>query len=117
MNPELDPIRLRPIPVGGAQRGAQSTLAYHFSPLPLRKDGFEVETETFNLKSKDGRHVRVTFVAKEQPESAVGDVGRGKESPAPAIAPFDAEEAKRHQEEWAEYLGVPVVHTNSIGKK
>ncbi|NQV23224.1 MAG: SUMF1/EgtB/PvdO family nonheme iron enzyme, partial [Rhodopirellula sp.] len=38
-------------------------------------------------------------------------------APAPAIAPFDATQAKRHQEAWAKYLGVPVEYTNSIGMK
>jgi formylglycine-generating enzyme required for sulfatase activity len=35
--------------------------------------------------------------------------------PPPAVAPFDAERAKQHQEAWAEYLGVPVETKNSIG--
>ncbi|MGA2622049.1 MAG: SUMF1/EgtB/PvdO family nonheme iron enzyme, partial [Thermoguttaceae bacterium] len=38
-------------------------------------------------------------------------------SPAPAIAPFDAQKAKEHQEGWAKHLGVPVEMTNSIGMK
>lgn len=37
--------------------------------------------------------------------------------PPPAIAPFDAEQAKKHQEEWAKHLGVPVEYTNSLGMK
>ncbi len=37
--------------------------------------------------------------------------------PKPAIAPFDAARAKRHQEEWATYLKVPVESENSIGAK
>ena len=44
-------------------------------------------------------------------------IGRSGPEPAPAIAPFDAEQAKRHQEAWAEHLGVPVEVTNSIGMK
>ena len=44
-------------------------------------------------------------------------VGDEKEEPPPAIAPFDADEAKRHQQAWADYLGVPVEITNSIGMK
>lgn len=36
-------------------------------------------------------------------------------APQPAIAPFDAEQAKRHQDEWAASLKVPVEYTNSIG--
>ena len=35
--------------------------------------------------------------------------------PPHAVAPFDAEQAKNHQEAWAAYLGVPVETTNSIG--
>jgi hypothetical protein len=38
-------------------------------------------------------------------------------SPAPAVAPFDAAQAKQHQEAWAEHLGVPVEFENSIGMK
>jgi serine/threonine protein kinase/formylglycine-generating enzyme required for sulfatase activity len=39
------------------------------------------------------------------------------DAPAPAIAPFDAAQAKTHQEAWAKYLGVPVEYTNSLGMK
>ncbi len=39
------------------------------------------------------------------------------DAPPPAIAPFDAEQAKAHQEAWAKYLGVPVEYTNSLGMK
>jgi len=38
-------------------------------------------------------------------------------APQPAIAPFNADRAKQHQQAWAEYLGVPVEITNSIGMK
>ena len=37
--------------------------------------------------------------------------------PPRAVAPFDAEKAKEHQEAWAKHLGVPVEITNSIGMK
>ena len=37
--------------------------------------------------------------------------------PSPAIAPFDAAQAKAHQEAWAKHLSVPVEYTNSIGMK
>jgi formylglycine-generating enzyme required for sulfatase activity len=39
------------------------------------------------------------------------------DAPPPAIAPFNAEQAKAHQEAWANYLGVPVEYENSIGMK
>ena len=34
-----------------------------------------------------------------------------------AIAPFSAQQAQRHQQAWAEHLGVPVEATNSIGMR
>ncbi|MGE0609684.1 MAG: SUMF1/EgtB/PvdO family nonheme iron enzyme [Pirellulales bacterium] len=49
--------------------------------------------------------------------SGAGWHGWPADAPAPAIAPFDAAQAKRHQEEWADYLGVPVEYENSIGMK
>jgi len=39
------------------------------------------------------------------------------DAPKAAIAPFDAAQARKHQEEWAAYLKVPVEFTNSIGMK
>jgi formylglycine-generating enzyme required for sulfatase activity len=36
-------------------------------------------------------------------------------APPAAVAPFDAAQARQHQQAWADYLGVPVVHTNSLG--
>ena len=38
-------------------------------------------------------------------------------TPTPAVAPFDAEQAKAQQEAWARHLGVPVEFTNSLGMK
>ena len=40
-----------------------------------------------------------------------------KDAPPPAIFPFDAVQARRHQDAWAKYLGVPVEQTNSLGMK
>ena len=39
------------------------------------------------------------------------------DSPPLAIAPFTPEEAKKHQQAWADHLGVPVEFENSIGMK
>jgi serine/threonine-protein kinase len=58
---------------------------------------------------------------KDIPNSAVaakqGWHGWPADAPNPAIAPFDAAQAKNHQQEWATYLNVPVEYTNSIGMK
>ena len=42
-------------------------------------------------------------------------VPNGPHAPPLAVAPFDAEKAKQHQEAWAKHLGVPVETKNSIG--
>jgi len=41
----------------------------------------------------------------------------GKQPPPLAVAPFNAEQAKQHQQAWADYLGLPVEWENSIGMK
>ena len=41
----------------------------------------------------------------------------GDQKPQPANIPFDAKQARDHQETWARFLGVPVESTNSIGMK
>src|SRR5262249_36391123 len=46
-----------------------------------------------------------------------GWYGWPKDAPPPAIAPFDADAAKMHQQAWAEYLQVPVEFTNKVGMK
>ncbi len=38
-------------------------------------------------------------------------------TPLPAVAPFDAAQAKAYQEAWATHLGVPVEYVNSFGMK
>ena len=37
------------------------------------------------------------------------------DQPPPAIAPFDAQQARAQQEAWGKYLGVPVEQKNSLG--
>jgi eukaryotic-like serine/threonine-protein kinase len=44
-------------------------------------------------------------------------LGLPADAPPPAIAPFDAVQARRHQQAWAEYLAVPVIYENSVGMK
>jgi len=51
------------------------------------------------------------------PEEAQREPGESPHEPPPAIAPFDADQAREHQKAWAEYLGVDVEITNSLGMK
>ncbi len=39
------------------------------------------------------------------------------DAPSPARVPFNSDQARKHQEEWAEYLKVPVEYDNFIGMK
>ncbi len=41
----------------------------------------------------------------------------GADAPPPAKAPFDAKQARAHQEAWAKHLGTTVEITNSVGGK
>ena len=78
--------------------------------------------------SPDGT-VKLWNVARNQPSSK--DVSLASEPKAPsappktwpadapplAVAPFDAAQAEKHQQAWADYLGLPVESENSIGIK
>jgi hypothetical protein len=48
---------------------------------------------------------------------AAGWHGWPADAPPPAIAPFDAEQAKQHQDAWARHLGTPVECENTLGMK
>jgi serine/threonine protein kinase len=52
-----------------------------------------------------------------QVKARAGWTGWPADGPPPAIAPFDAEQARAHQEAWPKYLGVPIQYTNRIGVK
>jgi formylglycine-generating enzyme required for sulfatase activity/serine/threonine protein kinase/WD40 repeat protein len=56
---------------------------------------------------------------KPQTDKAVGRAKSQEQAatPPPAVAPFDAQEARKHQEAWAKCLDMPVETTNSIGMK
>ena len=51
------------------------------------------------------------------PNTATGWQEWPTDAPAPAVVPFDAAQAKQHQQAWADYLKLPVEYTNSIGIK
>jgi len=88
------------------------------------KDGSVTE-----IKAPDGAEVELVRQEETKPlapakpaadvriPTTTGWQGWPKDAPQPAIAPFDAARAKKHQEAWASYHKVPVRHTNSIGMK
>ena len=60
-------------------------------------------------------------VPPQVPSQAAADPfvwnGWSKDDPPPALAPFDAAQARAHQDAWAKHLGVPVEYENSVGMK
>ena len=86
--------------------------------LKGNRNDVEIEGNIFKLS----RWGKVIVSLKRKPDAnglALNSEWKGwtKDAPPPAIAPFDGEQAKRHQEAWAKHLGVPVEYTNSIGMK
>ncbi|MGH7140607.1 MAG: cytochrome c3 family protein, partial [Pirellulales bacterium] len=65
---------------------------------------------------RDGRNRRPTLNPKSNP-GAPGQNPKSITAPQPAISPFGAAAADKHQQQWADYLRLPVEHTNSIGMK
>jgi formylglycine-generating enzyme required for sulfatase activity len=63
----------------------------------------------------DGDYARALEIDPGNAEALV--MKRANTSRLPAIAPFDAAQAKDYQEAWAKYLGVEVETENSIGMK
>lgn len=111
--------------------------------LHVEMNGFESDTDRFTVK-KDGKnavHVarldgKLKIVADGKPavpsntvastaktnagspgsERVLSATGSPSTPPLP-IAPFDARQARAHQEAWAKYLGTTVETTNSVGAK
>jgi len=91
--------------------------------LDLRgtSDRFQLDKYTVTVHRGKKEIVRVTFRPNTKPapgsRAAPSPATSSQTAPSLAIAPFDADQAKQHQEQWAKYLGVPAVQTNSIGMK
>jgi serine/threonine protein kinase/formylglycine-generating enzyme required for sulfatase activity len=87
--------------------------------LKVHKNGFELFTRSFEIKSQGSKSITAQLVPLEGETVAgvKGWHGWPAEAPPPAIAPFPAELAKAHQEAWARYLKLPVEYTNSMGMK
>lgn len=109
----------------------------------IKRGDLEFDTDKFVLKKGEVVTLRIDFLAEEFEAKLDGKRIGGKtifkpsnkdktpgtklaeggwhgwptDAPKPAIAPFSAEQARKHQEEWATYLKVPVEWVNSIGMK
>jgi serine/threonine protein kinase/formylglycine-generating enzyme required for sulfatase activity len=125
-----------------ADNGTDVKLTPGDKTLVVQRGDFQFETDKLILKRGDTLTVHVELLAGEievrqgdrvvgrrslpsesvASENNQGTSGKGwrgwsANAPKPAIAPFNAEQAKKHQQEWAEYLGVPVEWENLIGMR
>ena len=65
----------------------------------------------------DYRNIRIKELKGQSDDEPRRAENVGPGSPALAIAPFDAAQAKKLQQQWADYLGMPAERENSIGMK
>jgi len=102
-----------------ADQGKDVKLSPGQKTLIVQRGDFKFETDKLILKKGEMVTVRVEVLAGQvRVHQGANLLGQGKlpspktkplgEPPRPAKAPFDADEAKRHQQAWADHLGVPV---------
>ncbi|HET6422841.1 MAG TPA: formylglycine-generating enzyme family protein, partial [Planctomycetaceae bacterium] len=114
----IDPRHIEP-GTARVQRGGD----WSFDAV-VSQSGFRHSHDTKLALFLSGFRVAISVEAVKQalqsaPAASTSSTWHGwpAEAPKPAIAPFDAAQAKKHQEEWAAYLKVPVEYTNSLGMK
>ncbi|MGB0597936.1 MAG: SUMF1/EgtB/PvdO family nonheme iron enzyme [Rubripirellula sp.] len=90
----------KPSSGGVAEEVAEET------PGPMEPD---VQPEKTSPPEPEEPTAETIVVSSEQSDA--------NNTPAPAVAPFDSDQAKSYQEAWAEHLGLDVDVTNSIGMK
>ena len=91
--------------------------------LEIKRGDVVVKTQDFQVVKGEKTLLRISLddgpIADQSPDAksvSTAD-GTARQAPPLAVAPFDAGQAKKHQQDWAAYLGVPVEITNSIGMK
>ena len=84
-----------------------------------RSDGYCRSAFRYITRSRRDRGLgfRIAAVAEKGQGPAREAKPTGPRKPSLATAPFDAAEAKRHQDYWAEATGVEAMATNSIGMR
>ena len=105
----------------GVLDGSRSTMRYAVAPeFSYDSIGFRLALTVEGVRKLlkvDGPKLPTTSRDVASSGKATGWHGWPADAPAPAIAPFDAAQAKKHQEEWAAYLKLPVEYINSLGMK
>jgi len=101
---------LVPIAIG---LGVLGVVAVLLAIVYLLRDG----AETAKVKPTTAPATMAQAPPEKSDATKATSVTAARQAPVLAIAPFDEAQAKQHQQEWAEHLGVPVEMTNSIGMK
>ena len=73
--------------------------------MPRGHKKYQLDTDRITIKR--GERVAVRVEAK-------GEAAK-RNAPPLAVAPFDADQAKKHQQAWADYLGLPVEQDIDLG--
>ncbi len=80
------------------------------------------DDSTTELRVSDAKRVELSIANESTPAAnrapvvaSAGWYGWPDDAPQPALVPFDAAQAREHQEAWAKYLNVPLQYTNSLG--
>ncbi|MBI1346253.1 SUMF1/EgtB/PvdO family nonheme iron enzyme [bacterium] len=85
--------------------------------LKVVKGGFETFTQEFTVKAGMNQPIRVRLEPLKAELSSNGRHSWPAGFPPSAQVPFDAAQARAHQEAWARHLGTTVETTNSVGMK
>lgn len=99
----------KPVDLGPVNRGVMSGLS-------LSGD----ETTVYFSTSQTPRGARGLWMSrrvKKPSQAKPAESAKSGSSPPPAVVPFDATQARQHQEAWAKHLDLPVEYENSIGMK
>ena len=93
-----------------ADRGKDVRVSPGDHTLVIERGDFKFETDKLILRKGETVTLRVELLAGEIQIRREGTVISQTKVPPPprAVDPFDAKQAKKHQQTWADYLGVPV---------
>jgi formylglycine-generating enzyme required for sulfatase activity/serine/threonine protein kinase len=90
----------------------KTEVLYHFD------EGSGTIANDASSHHRDGKISGATWVASRGAGTGSQASGpAGTNAPPLAVAPFDAKQARAHQEAWAGHLGTAVETTNSVGQK
>ena len=121
-----DDDQTQDLPPAGTWWGKERTWTDDAGKFSVTAELVEVRGDKVVLRRQDGKQITVPLAKLSDEDRKFVEKKESAERgaavllnvfPPPAVAPFDAGQAKAHQKAWADHLGVPVQITNSIGMK